>query len=71
MARASGKGHANAVQVLLDAGARIESKNEDGFSPLATAASNGHEPATRLLLEAGANIESKTKKVLRHLPRQL
>ncbi|OKP06952.1 Ankyrin repeat domain-containing protein 50 [Penicillium subrubescens] len=48
-----------AVRLLLEKGAELESKDDDGWTPLACAAMNGHEAVVSLLLEKGAELESK------------
>jgi len=47
------------VQLLLEKGADIESKNKDGWTPLLRAVEKGHKAIVQLLLEKGADIESK------------
>jgi len=47
------------VQLLLEKGADIESKDTDGQTPLSWAAQDGCEAVVQLLLEKGADIESK------------
>ena len=46
---ASGEGHADAVAVLLEAGADAEARSRDGFTPLYLAAWKGHEACVRQL----------------------
>jgi len=45
------------VKLLLDRGACIEAKNNDGDTPLIIACSGGHFEIVKLLLEQGAQIE--------------
>jgi hypothetical protein len=47
------------VKLLLEAGANIESKDNNGQTPLWWAARSSNVAMVKLLLEAGANIESK------------
>jgi ankyrin repeat protein len=47
-------GDADAVRLLLDAGANINDRLEDGYTPLHHAASQGHLDVVRLLCERGA-----------------
>ena len=47
------------MQLLLDKGADIESKDNYGQTPLSWAAERGHEAVVQLLLDKGADIESK------------
>ena len=50
------KGHANVAQVLLDAGADIEMKNRNGYSPLHYACASGACEVVKMLVEAGAGV---------------
>jgi ankyrin repeat domain-containing protein 50 len=47
------------VELLLDMGADVHSKDKDGRTPLLWAAENGHEAIVKLLLSATAEIDSK------------
>jgi ankyrin repeat protein len=47
------------VELLLEKGADVESKDRLGRTPLLCAAINGHEAVVKLLLEKGANLEFK------------
>jgi hypothetical protein len=52
-------GRYNVVQLLLDKGAELESKDTNyGQTPLSWAAENGHEAMVTLLLDKGAKLES-------------
>ena len=56
-------GHAEAMRVLLDAGADANQADEDGERPRCTrAADDLYLEAMRLLLEKGAAVDAKTKK---------
>ena len=48
--------HPDVVQVLIDAGADIEAKNEKGRSPLLLACQVGQLDAVKMLVEAGADV---------------
>ncbi|KAF5696281.1 ankyrin repeat domain-containing protein, partial [Fusarium mundagurra] len=48
-------------QRLLEKGAKTESKDMLGQTPLSVAAWNGHEAIIRQLLEKGADVESEDK----------
>ncbi|KAI3333003.1 hypothetical protein F4824DRAFT_275426 [Ustulina deusta] len=52
-------GHEVVVKALLEKGTDLESKDENGRSPLWWAAGNGHEGVVKVLLEKGADLESK------------
>ena len=47
------------MKLLVEKGAEIESKDNNGQTPLSWAAGNGHEVVVKLLVENGAEIESK------------
>ncbi|KAI1752132.1 hypothetical protein F4782DRAFT_502146 [Xylaria castorea] len=49
------------VQLLLDRGVGLESKNNYGQTPLLCAAENGHIAVVQLLLDRGANVDSEDK----------
>jgi hypothetical protein len=49
------------VKLLLEKGAELESKDNDGRTPLSWAAKNGHKAVVKLLLEKGAELESKDR----------
>jgi hypothetical protein len=48
-------GHTDLVRFLLDRGAELEERGEEGESPLMRAASYGHRDIVRLLLDRGAD----------------
>ena len=48
------EGHEAVVKVLLERGAELETKDDNGWTPLSRAAENGHEAVVKLLLEKGA-----------------
>ncbi len=52
-------GHEQIVQLLVEQGAQVDSKDIQGRTPLFLAATNGHEAVVRLLLEQGTNTELK------------
>eukprot|EP00757_Euglenozoa_sp_SAG-D1_P022366 gene22366-8885_t len=49
----------NVVKILLQAGADIEAKDQDGWTALLIACHNGHSDVVEMLLQAGADIEAK------------
>ncbi|KFY83553.1 hypothetical protein V498_07984, partial [Pseudogymnoascus sp. VKM F-4517 (FW-2822)] len=51
------KGHEAVVKLLLEKGAKLESKDKDGRTPLSYAVEKGHEAIVKLLLEKGAELE--------------
>jgi ankyrin repeat protein len=51
-------GDRQAIEILLDRGARIEAKDKDGRTALHLAARNGHVDTVRLLLDREAEIEA-------------
>jgi len=50
------------VKLLLEKGANIEAKDNDGDTALINAAIKGETEMVKLLLEKGANIEAKDNK---------
>ena len=59
LAVASKIGRRAVAALLLEAGANLESADEDAFTPLMWAAFHGHEDVVRLLCEADANTETR------------
>ena len=51
--------YARTVGLLLDSGLSLETREEDGATPLIRAASFGQTATVKLLLERGANVEAK------------
>ncbi|KKO99476.1 hypothetical protein THAR02_08415 [Trichoderma harzianum] len=58
---AAQNGHKAMVQLLLDEGLGLESRDKEGNTPLQYAAANGHEAVVKLLLQKGANLNIKNK----------
>ena len=52
------EGHKNIVQLLLDAGADIETRDDSGDTPLIIASYKGRTEVVKLLVDAGADIEA-------------
>jgi ankyrin repeat protein len=55
--RASSRGCTDCISALIDAGAEVNAKGQDGKSPLSFAASHGHVSAMNLLLSLKADVE--------------
>ena len=53
-------GFVDVVKILIDAGAELESHNENGHTPLMEASSGGHVNVAALLLERGAGINTSS-----------
>ncbi|MBU2953151.1 ankyrin repeat domain-containing protein [Marinobacter sp. F3R08] len=53
---ASGNGEKRRVQLLLSAGADVNTSGPNGYTPVIRAAENGHLSVVKLLLAAGANV---------------
>lgn len=50
------------INILINAGANIETKSSEGFTPLHIAAAHNTNPSiTKAFLDAGANIEAKAE----------
>lgn len=56
MIRAAGKGDANLVQELLDAGIHVDAQNRHGCRAINHAAKAGHRVVVQLLINNGANV---------------
>jgi ankyrin repeat protein len=54
-----GDGDLAGVQALLDAGADVNAKDEDGLTPLHRAALAGHKEIVELLITKGAEVNAK------------
>lgn len=55
------RGDVKAVSTVLDNGADVNMRHEDGWSGLLLAAVNGHYPVTQVLLDKGAKVDAKEK----------
>ena len=58
---AARNGHESVVNILLDRGANVAAKNNEGVTALYWAANNGHTSILLLLLKKGANCRPKDK----------
>ncbi|KAJ7444203.1 hypothetical protein FB451DRAFT_1568475 [Mycena latifolia] len=56
---ASSNGHIHLVELLIDAGAKINSEDVQYGNALYAAAEAGHEPAVQLLIEKGADVNAQ------------
>jgi ankyrin repeat protein len=57
---AARKGSLRRVSLLIKAGADLEARNRDGWTPLLLSVRQGHTKIVSFLLEAGANVNAKT-----------
>ncbi len=55
---AADMGYPDAVQLLLNAGASVDSMEDEGYTPIYYAASRGHADITQMLVNAGASVTS-------------
>lgn len=53
---AAGNGEKRRVQLLLSAGADVNTSDREGYTPVMRAAENGHLSVVKVLLAAGANV---------------
>jgi len=53
--------HTNCIRALIKAGADVNAKDKDGFTPLMIASMYGHIDCIRELIKAGANVNLKNK----------
>ena len=58
---AASKGHLKTVQVLLDRGAQVRAKDQQGQTALMMAAGSGHTQTVMILLDSGADADAKDK----------
>jgi hypothetical protein len=56
---AAARGNVTVVELLLEKGVELESKDGYGQTPLSRAVEKGHKVVVKLLLEKGADLESK------------
>ena len=49
-------GHHDCMDVLIKAGADVNTQDEMGYSPLMHAAEEGYEKCVQILIEAGADV---------------
>jgi ankyrin repeat protein len=53
------KGHLDVARDLIEAGADVNAKDNNGFTPLCFCAKKGHLDVARALIEAGADVNAK------------
>ena len=53
------KGHLDVARDLIEAGADVNAKDNDGFTPLSICAEKGHLEVSRALIEKGADVNAK------------
>jgi len=56
---AADSGCKDIVEMLLQAGANIEHRNDQGETALISAAQNGHKEVVQILLDAGSNVNQE------------
>ena len=54
--QAARKGRVRAVRMLIEAGANVNARSEEGQSPLSTAREGGHPEVAAMLEAAGATV---------------
>jgi tetratricopeptide (TPR) repeat protein len=54
-------GHTHTVQALLDAGAKVNARDENGLTPLMSAAGEGHTATVQALLDGAAEVDARGK----------
>eukprot|EP00919_Chromeraceae_sp_WS-2016_P076936 GHVR01182052.1.p1 GENE.GHVR01182052.1~~GHVR01182052.1.p1 ORF type:complete len:116 (+),score=15.91 GHVR01182052.1:30-377(+) len=54
-------GHTDIARLLIDKGADVNSRENDGYTPLIWASNRGHTDIARLLIDKGADVNSKDK----------
>jgi ankyrin repeat protein len=55
------QGHVEVARVLVNHGAKVSAKDQDGWTPLHLASKHGHADLARLLIEHGAKVSAKDK----------
>ncbi len=61
---AADKGYNKIVQLLINNGANVNVKDENGITPLMFASANGHTDVVKLLIENDADLEAKATWVI-------
>jgi ankyrin repeat protein len=59
---AAQQGHLSVAKLLLERGADVRMKKDDGYTPLHYAAKSGNISLVKLLLERGADVREKDNK---------
>lgn len=55
------EGHKEILDLLIEAGANLDSRIDSGWTPLFHAVANGHYDIVKCLVEKGANVNTKCK----------
>ncbi|QQR48861.1 ankyrin repeat domain-containing protein [bacterium] len=55
-------GYSDCITILLEAGAKVDTQDNNGLTPLHYAAKKGHRNFVEKLLAAGADVDAKTNK---------
>ena len=58
---AASRGSIEIVQILLDKGVQVDTKDTEKITPLMLAARNGHTRLSKFLLDKGANVKARTE----------
>ncbi|GHP06902.1 hypothetical protein PPROV_000564600 [Pycnococcus provasolii] len=53
------RGHLKCIEILINAGANVDSESHTRKTPMHIAASNGHATAVQMLIDAGADVNAK------------
>jgi ankyrin repeat protein len=57
---AAQRGHPDTLKDLMDRGADVNAKIQDGWTALMLAVANGHADIVKILIERGADVNAKT-----------
>ncbi|KAF3916608.1 Alpha-latrocrustotoxin [Dactylellina cionopaga] len=65
---AANEGDEAMVRLLVEKGANLEAKDNNGMTPLLLAAKKGHEGAVKVLVEKGADLEAEGRVYIKMTP---